>query len=207
MTTHRRDLHVLVADEDMRQTLEGVLQRPESPNIRPIDYTIDRHVNRDPGCRTQAVSFLHPSIGTHEHALVIFDMEGSGADRFSREQIQADVEDHLRQDGWGERAKVVVIDPELEARVWSQSPHVAYVLGWGSYSDLRSWLENRELWRSSDAKPPDPKAAMKAALKEQRVRASAVLFRRLADAVSLRRCQCPAFGELRETLAHWFPVG
>lgn len=206
MSRGGRDLHVLVADGDMYQTLEGVLSRPESLGVRPINYTIDQHVDHDPGCRAACASHLRSLLETHEHALVVFDQDGCGREGLPREAIQAEVEADLRRSGWEDRAKAVVIDPELEAWVWGPSAEVARMLHWPSYRELKSWLEGRELWPPDAAKPPDPKAAMRAALREKRIRASATVFRGLADTVSLRHCQCPAFGELTKTLIRWFPV-
>lgn len=40
------DLIVVVADADAKQTVEGVLRRPESLQIRPVRFTVDRYVKR-----------------------------------------------------------------------------------------------------------------------------------------------------------------
>ena len=205
MTTRQRDLHVLAADADMMQAMKGMLDRPRNLNIRQIDYTIDRHVDRDAGCRTAAVAHLGSLLNSHQHAIVIFDKDGCGRESAGREDIQKDVELDLYRSGWDNRAKAIVIEPELETWVWRASPHVADALGWPSYTELRSWLADRGHWPSEAAKPPDPKGAMRAALREKRQRSSAALFGALAEKVSLRRCQCPAFTELLETLGGWFP--
>ena len=206
MTAWPRDLHVLAADTDMLQGMKGLLDRPRNLNVRQIDYTIDRHVGRDAGCRTAAVAHLGSLLNSHQHAIVIFDKDGCGREDASREEIQKDVELDLYRSGWGTRAKAIVIEPELETWVWRESPHVADALGWNSYTELKSWLADRGHWPSEATKPPDPKSAMRAALRERRQRSSAALFGVLAGKVSLRRCQCPAFAELLETLGGWFPI-
>ena len=206
MTAASPDLHVLTADTDMLETIDGMLSRPKSLGIRSLVYTVDRHAQRDPGCRTAAESHLRGLRGTYDHALVIFDKEGCGRDDAAREEIEEEVERQLHTSGWGDRAKVIVIEPELETWVWQASPHVADTLGWRTYHELKSWLTEKGHWPPGAAKPPDPKAAMLAALKEKRRQHSSALFRKLARRVSLRHCQCPAFREFRRTLVRWFPV-
>ena len=205
MTTPKRDLYVLAADADMLQAMQGLLDRPARLNVRPIDYKIERHLNRDAGCRTGAAAYLAPLRSSYQHAIVIFDKDGCGREDASREEIQKDVELALDRNGWGTKAKAIVIEPELEAWVWRESPHVANALGWTSYTELKTWLADRGHWSAGAAKPRDPKKAMRTALREKRRQSSAALFGELARKVSLRRCGCPAFTELLETLGAWFP--
>ena len=201
-----KDLYVLVADQDMAETLRAVLDRPKSLGIRPIQHDVDRHFDRDPGCRSDASRRLRPYLSQYRKALVIFDKDGCGREGDSRERIQMGVEQDLASNGWaGGRAKAVVIEPELEAWVWSGSANVARVLGWPhEYDDLRRWLVEQGLWLEGNAKPTDPKAAMKAVLRETRKAHSAALFGELAKRTTWRGCQCPAFAELKSTLKRWF---
>lgn len=113
----------------------------------------------------------------------------------------------MENEGWGNCAKAIVIDPELEAWVWSRSRWVPTILGWGGdYAGLRSWLNNEQLWPGDCPKPPDPKQAMREAMRYKRVRRTARKFEQLAARVSLSSCQDPAFNELRDTLRLWFPA-
>ena len=50
-----RDLLVLVPDADIEQAMYGLLVRADRIDIAPVDFEIRRHVNRDSGCRTNAV--------------------------------------------------------------------------------------------------------------------------------------------------------
>ena len=197
---------MLVADADMAETLRAVLDRPKGLGIRPIQHEVDRHLGRDPGCCTTASRRLRPYLSRYHKAMVIFDKDGCGREDDSRERIQMGVEQDLVSNGWtGDRAKAVVIEPELEAWVWTGSPHVARVLGWPhGYDDLRRWLVARRLWMEGDAKPTDPKAAMKAVLRETNKARSAALFGELAKRTTWSSCKCPAFTELRSVLRRWF---
>ena len=206
-TSGQRDLYVLVADQDMRETALKLLERTKSLGIRPVTYTVVRHLNRDPGCRTDALRYLQPRISNYQYALIIFDKEGSGRESVTREEIQLEVEQNLSTTGWQGRSKVIVIDPELETWVWTRSKRVPEILGWTtSYQSLKAALRDKGLWPSETTKPPNPKEAMKAALQEKGRRTSSRLFGALAGSVTLRDCQCPAFNELRYTLQRWFPA-
>ena len=199
------DLFVLTADADASATMRQLLGRATDLGIRRIEFDVDRHLQRDPGCRVRASDWLRPHIQNYAYALVLFDRHGCGS-QAPREQIQAEVEHDLRRNGWSERSKVIVIEPVLEAWVWAGTESVARVLGWEAHQDLREWLRTRRLWPARVAKPPRPKDAMKSVLECKQMRHSPRIFEDLASAVELDMCVDPAFGELRDTLARWFPA-
>ena len=202
-----RDLFVLAADLELANALEGLLSRPTCLNIKEIYFDIERHPNRDSGCRIDAVEYLRPYMGRYRHALVAFDRWGCGSS-LRREEIQHSVEEELRLNGWDHRAKAIVIDPELEVWIWSESAAVSRVLGWGvQYRELRRWLNSQGLWPADRSKPSAPKKAMGEAMKQSRSRRSARKFLELATTVDFSGCEDPAFNELRETLGVWFPPG
>ena len=202
----RKDLYVLVADQDMLETMRSLLSRPESLGIRRIRYAVDKHLQRDAGCRADAARRLRPFIPDYRYALVVFDKHGCGRDDDSREDIQIEVETDLSVNGWRDRSRVIVIEPELEAWVWTASNHVPRTLGWDNdYDELKQWLEDIDCWPPSASKPSDPKEAVRAALREKKRRVSSALFGRLASSVTLRGCEDPAFAEFTDTLRTWFP--
>ena len=94
----RGDLLVLVADLDMEQAVKGLLARPESLEMAPVKFEIRRHPRRDSGCRTGAVEYLRAFLGSYRHALILFDLEGSGSDR-AREEARREVEAVLSRSG------------------------------------------------------------------------------------------------------------
>lgn len=206
MGNGQKDLYVLVADQDMLQTMEKLLSRGPSLGIRSIEYAVAKHIHRDPGCRSSASAYLRGHILDYRYALVMFDRKGCG-DEASREDIQREVEQALVENGWRDRSKVVVIDPELETWVWNSSSRVSEILGWedGGYAGMKAWLAAEGLWAANSAKPEEPKKAMRAALRKGQPSVSSRLFAELAESVTLRRCRDPAFNELKETLRLWFP--
>ena len=165
------------------------------------------HAKWDNGCRLTATSHLRPYLTSHHYALVVFDRDGCGSER-SRLEIQQEVD--LSRNGWRDRSKAIVIDPEIEAWVWSNSPDVARALGWGSdFQALREWLGSQDLWASGYLKPQDPKSAMRKAMEKARLpkkaRRSSSKFYDLATTVDFTGCDDPAFVELTRTLRAWFP--
>jgi hypothetical protein len=203
-----RDLVVLAADKLAAQSVEGLLGRTPSLQIRAVSYDIAVHPQHDPGCLGQSPGLLAVYLKTHSHALVVFDREGSGQEQSTRQELEAQVEGQLARAGWEGKSAVIVIDPELENWVWSNSPHVATALGWrDTTKDVRQWLVEEEyLPVATQMKPARPKEAMDAVLRHVRKPHSSAIFREIARKVSLERCPDPAFVKLRQTLHGWFPA-
>lgn len=202
----QKDLVVLVADAHIRGATKGLLSRSENLGIAQIDFDITPHNPRDPGCRTQAKNYLRQYLRYYVHSLVIFDRHGCTSDD-SRTDIQNRVESDLRKNGWEDRAKAIVIEPELEAWVWGYQEALP-VLGWqDGYDSLRQWLRQEGLWPVSAAKPPDPKKAMKAVMEHTKQKPGEKVFEQIARAANFKHCQDAAFNELRNTLQLWFPLG
>jgi hypothetical protein len=201
------DLVVVVADKDIEQALLGLLSRRQAIGIRPIVSGILQHDLHDPGCYETGHELLALYADSWRHALVIFDLAWEGAPGRDRWTLQRKVESRLR-DAWADRARCIVIDPEVENWVWSDSPHVPAALGWEGRRDrLRGWLESEGLWPGNLSKPPDPKMAFRRALREAQLPVSASVFRKLAEKVSFRRCADQAFLDLLTVLRGWFPPG
>lgn len=202
----QRDLIFLVADRNIEAAIQGVLGRHASLQIRPVSAVVRTHPQKDPGCYLRAHDFLGPFQRRYGYAMVVFDREGCGKEHIARERLESDVEERLAANGWPDRSRALVIDPELEAWVWSDSPHVDTAMGWaGKTPALRRWLIGQGLLRSTEPKPPRPKEAVEAALRQVRKPRSSAIYRELADKVGLERCIDPAFLRLKDTLQQWFP--
>ena len=135
----------------------------------------------------------------------MFDREGCGSDSQTRIELEAEIEQNLSQSGWENRAASVVLDPELEIWVWSDSPEVDRALDWsGRQPNLSRWLQSEGFVTEEGAKPERPKEAMQQALKISRRPRSASIYRDLALNVSVARCKDAAFIKFKETLQRWF---
>ncbi len=201
------DLIVLCADKKIEATIAGLLDRPEALRIRRVQFVINVHPQRDPGCYHQGAAFLRPLRSFFEHALIVFDRSWEGAPPEAVDGLTGDLEGRLSRT-WGQAAGAVAIDPELEAWVWSDSPHVDAILGWeGRIPSLRAWLASNGLWEAHSPKPSNPKAAVELAIREVRGRWTAALCRRLAESVSVDRCRDLSFAKLRGLLTKWFVQG
>ena len=200
------DLFCLVADKSMEASISGLLNRPESLGIRPITREIVVHDRRDPGCFHYAADFLDGFRSRARQAVVILDREWDGVPANTATEVEELLETRLRRNGMGDWARAVVIEPELEAWVFSGSQHVESVLGWnGRAPGLREALTSRNLWEAGADKPGDPKTAMEWALEQVRVPWSSSIFGDLARKVSTRSCKDRAFQRLRGLLQDWYP--
>lgn len=201
-----KDLICLVADKNMEYAIRGLLGSPIRVGIREITFDIFVHPEHDPGCYNAAHSFLRSFSTSYTHGLVLFDYDGCGQEISPPTHVQTHVKELLDENGWEERANVVVINPELEIWVWSDSPRVDECLGWqGQNPDLRTWLRQKGLLEEDRLKPNDPKTALEEALRTVRKQRSSALFKQLAERVSLNRCTDDSFIYLRSTLRRWFP--
>jgi hypothetical protein len=200
-----KDLIVLAADGQTEFAIHGLLGRGQSIGFQNFSFDIHVHPERDPGCLVRGHDFLRPFCRQYRHAIMIFDREGSGKDECSRAELEAEVEQRLRLSGWQDRAAAVVIDPELEIWVWSDSPVVDDVLGWsGRTPRLGQWLQIEGYFQRDQRKPNRPKEAMERAMRIVRRSRSSAIFRELAERVSVNRCLDPAFLKLKTVLQTWF---
>lgn len=207
MTTarSRKDLIVLAADKQMEFAVKGLLGRTTALKIRELRCDIYPHPWHDSGCRFSSASFLRPFIRQYDYALVVLDKKGCGQEQRQRGDIEKDIESELAASGWDSRSAAIVIDPELENWVWSDSPQVDSVLGWqDGHASLRSWLQSEGFLSPGQSKPVSPKEAMQAALRVARKARSAALYSELARKVSFERCADPAFLKFKERLSAWF---
>ncbi len=205
MNSPMLDLIVLVPGRDEQAALEGILSRPRALGIRHVSYAINRHPGRDPGCRLRGVDHLKSALGLYRHVIVLFDHDGSGGEATPVRDLERQVEDALARSGWQDRAACIVIEPELEAWVWSDSPNVDSELGWaGKDQTLREWLILENLLTANAIKTSDPKAAMERAMRQARKPISPHVFTRLAETVGLNRCEDRAFLKLKTVLQRWY---
>jgi hypothetical protein len=198
------DLICLVADKNMEAAIAELLKRHAALRIRQITAEVFVHPRRDGGVFREGVQFIRPYKDKYQHGLLLLDAAWGGSGR-NAEDVKAVLDSELAKAKLDRWARAIVIDPELEVWVWSDSPHVAKALGWSEgQSALLSWLRQNGLWQAEDRKPRDPKTALERALWTVRKPRSSAIYRTLAQTVSVERCQDAAFLRLRNTLQEWF---
>ena len=196
-----KDLVALVADNTMRAALENILQRASSLGIRPLSTDLYSHPRHDPGVLKESAAFLAPLREQYSNALVMFDREGCGQEDNSAKELQDTVQVQLDRVGWADHSSVIVLDPELEIWVWSDSPHVSRILG-VDRPELDQLLTQYRI--PGNVKPSRPKELMEKVLRHSHIPRSASLYADLARFVGIERCIDPAFLRLRSCLTQWF---
>ncbi len=204
------DCVFLVADGTMEHVLRGLLRRPdflETFSIGDFKPTIlvEREGN-DPGVFRRGADLLKPYSFTHRQAVLMLDAawEGAPKPRVIRDKLRRRMETT-----WpAESFEVVVLVPELEVWIWQDDPSIERVVGFNrerGVQSLRSWLEANGWWPARQTKPPDPKGALKWALRHTKVHFSSALHLDVARHAPFHRCQDPAFRLLVQTLQRWYP--
>ena len=203
----QKDLFVLAADKNIASALRGLFSRPQALGIRLIENDVTDYFERDPGCARHGVATLSNLSEHYRHGLLIFDHEGSGREQIQPQKLQQELNEEFDRSSWGDRAKAIVLYPELEAWVWSDSPHVDDVAGWRNRQpSLRRWLIEQGWLQDGEVKPVRPKETFEAALREVRKQRSSSLYQQIAERVSLNRCNDASFLELKDILRNWFPA-
>lgn len=197
------DLIVLVADKNMQHALKGALNRPKALGIREISFDCIVHTNRDPGVRKTGADLLRLKRSQFPRALMVLDFEGSGTDRADARELEAELDERLQTD-WGDNAKAIAIEPELDVWMWGSDNKIQQVLNWSRDMGAREWVQQQGYDLDADGKPVQPKEALEALLREIRQPRSSALYLEIASQISLRNCTDDAFQRLKLQLANWF---
>jgi hypothetical protein len=202
----KRDVIFLLADGGMEQVVKGFLGREQCHRgLGCAKFSFDPDLDirvaptKDPGVYGTAHELLHAFEHSHQRAVVIVDADWAGSPGATaiREQISH------RLDGRWEEFAVIVIEPELEAWIMNDNPHIARIFR--CPEDYRQILRQAGFWPEGSAKPPRPKEALNHLRRRHRVRAFNADFGKLAAAMSVRQCRDAAFIQLRDYLRAWFP--
>ncbi|MFV8752117.1 methylation-associated defense system protein MAD4 [Nannocystaceae bacterium ST9] len=201
-----------VADADMREAISGFLGRASVDRVigcRRFDFDARRDIKvaneHDPGLYTRANELLRPFAGTYRHVVLVIDEDWGGSP--GAERIRERLDEHLTEIGWPPPEGLgLVVQPEVDIWLWSDSPHSATAMGWRSWDELRPALTTEGWLNEGQVKPEQPKEAAEWALRKRQIRRSPALYRKIAEAVSIRRCEDRAVECLLETLRRWFPA-
>jgi len=198
-----KDLVLLVPDKNTQFALQGGLGRPQALEIQPLEFEIRVHPGRDGGVRTSGAQVLALERTRFRHALMLMDIEGSGADTGASElEARLDSALGLR---WGKDAKAIVIDPEVDVWMWGSDNLIQQVIGWVEEVGIRSWLVDQGFDFLRNEKPVRPKEALERLLREVSLARSSALYQQIASRISLRNCTDAAFQRMAGQLRLWFP--
>jgi hypothetical protein len=133
----------------------------------------------------------------------MLDLEGSGSEANESIELEAELDQRLRL-VWGDRAKAIVIKPELDIWVWGSDNVLSQILSWSNATNIRDWLRSREHLFDQNQKPLRPKEALEELMREMERPRSSALYEKITTRISLERCVDPAFLRLKSVLQEWF---
>jgi len=198
------DLIVLAADRTMEHSVSAILSRWNSVGMREISFDSISHPQHDGGVRRTAFQYLRPYLRSHQYALVCLDFEGCGS-HGSCEDVRSEIQALLDSNGWKDRSRVVIFEPELEIWLWVDSPTVATALGWRSLESLRRWLTERGFLNPGVTKPARPKEAVESALRKANKAMSTAVYLEVARNAGFANCVDNEFQGMLTALRMWFP--
>ena len=187
----------------MEFTVRAALERHRALGIRPVTFDVIHHPQKDGGVRNSGVQMLNLQMGRYEHGLILLDWEGCG----SRHAEPVHEEESLNQElksTWGDRARAIVIEPELDVWIWGSDQALVPVLEWRQEISIREYVQSRGFELEENQKPRRPKEAFESLLALQKLSTSASLYQEIASRISLAKCSDPSFIRLKEILWRWF---
>lgn len=198
-----RDLVCVVPDKNTEFTVRGGLRRPAAMGIRPIDFEIIVDPGRDGGVRRRGVQLLQFQRRRFAHALLMFDSEGSGSVEPAETLEQA--LDAALADAWGDRAKAIVVEPELDVWMWGAETHIRTAARWQTPPGILDWLADEQyVFDAATGKPTRPKEALEAVFRHTGTPRSSAHYAQIASTISFPKCRDAAFRRLRDALLRWF---
>jgi len=213
----KRDVVFHLADGNMEAGFRAFFARDDWHHALgcrrfTIDPDSERDIFRkggqtDGGLWKHAHTNLTPFRALYDHAVIILDADFDphpGA-----KVLCKDIAKGMTSAGWApDSFCVVVIDPELEAWLWAPNQNVALAFGFDSIEELRTPLEQENLWEAGKPKPGDLKAARDRAAKLGGKKTGGPLFKGVFGGISSRalgKCVEPGFKTMRKALQTWFP--
>ena len=204
-----KDLFILTADSQLERTLRTLLDfRRPSLGIRDISFEIRRHQNKDPGCRTESVSYLRELQGEYAKAMVVFDFRGCGAEECrtggNRGRIRSRTFSCRLERGRRRRHRDI---SGTGSGGYSEASfqRLQETIDWTDHLSISAWFVAKGFLEHGNAKPTVPQAAMDSLLSQANTPRSSRLFEQIAKRQTLARCQDRAFQKFCHTLQGWFP--
>jgi len=209
----KRDCVFFVADKTMRETFLGFLSREDRDEqlgcgaftFDPAEDLFFAAGQNDCGLNKRADALLSAFLHSHQKVVVALDCEWDGSP--GQVAIIQNISTQLLGSGWAaDDVIVIAIEPELEQWIWQDSPVLADELRMDAPQGLKAALSARGLWPQDAAKPPSPKELFIQLRRENNVKLSSSVFKRIAANVPVAACQDSEFRRLVNQLQLWFPA-
>ncbi len=207
-----RDILFYVADGNMKEAIRGFMERAgleQRVGCGPITFDARRDIKvakgqNDPGVYTRAAELLRPFVGEYRHVVVIVDEEWEGSP--GADEIRTRLQAHLAAVGWADTGLALVVRPEADIWLWTDTDHTAQALGWPGWSELSQALRAENWLEEESIKPERPKEAAEWALKNggENIKRSSALYRRVTSKVAVSRCTDDSVEALIATLQACF---
>jgi hypothetical protein len=144
----------------------------------------------------------HQAMGIRQIDFRILVEQGRDGGVRRRRQL-----DNRLSASWGNCAKAIVVQSELDVWMWGAETHLRASMSWDFQEGIRSWLETQAFRFDENGKPARPKEALETAFRRAKVPRSSARYEYIAQRISLANCTDPAFLRLRTTLVGWFALG
>ncbi len=209
-TAGMKDLLVYTADADALAFMRAVLGRPKALGIRPIEFDIERHPQRDAGMVQSGAELARMKKGRYHRALMMWDFAGCGREhRMPAQALEAEVQGRLDNYSWSGRSAVTVLVPELEVWLWHCAPTLAAYLE-VSVDEIDGRLQVFAGKQGQDLdtlKREQPKELFEHLMREKLRRTiSPRDFEEIGRKASIKRLRdCPSFDRIAGILQGWFP--
>lgn len=199
-----KDLIVLVPDKNIKFGLEALLRRTQSLKIRPIEFDIFIHPERDPGIYNDAHNFLRGFIDKYKYSIIFMDYEGCGQETKNVVELHNEVKSNLEKNGWKNRCEVIVLNPEVEVWLWVDSHHFYSFFDFNDYEELKEFLMKNGKWGRKQNKPDKPKEAFEYLLWIKRIPRSSSLYKSFAEKINFDKCSLDSFISFKAIIKNWF---
>jgi hypothetical protein len=215
MGCYDRDLVVLVPDGAIHTVVTTLLkERTASLGLRQVAFEVIKDVLHDSSPESKAVELLRGFIRSHQHALVMRDLAGSGWESRGADALQSELVRSLSANGWSEdRLATIVIEPELEIWLRLGSAHVQTLVTERARQKVHftglffAQVVHEAIAASGGelhGKPRRPKESFESVLERFHIPRSNALYRELASKESLQGCVVPSFRRFVDILQGWF---
>jgi hypothetical protein len=194
------ELVLLFADVDAQAMVETLITRGiERACLRQFRWTSVREPMRDAKVAQDPSRALQPFLNLRTARFaVLWDQHGSGLEGTDSAAEDMVVKHLRRVDVDAKRVVAVAFAPELES---------ALIPVWDRIVEIIAAKRSKLPFSAGEPNPLDPKASFKAVLAQHSVKSNPLLFRELANQLSIPSLKNGrAIGKLAAALVDWFGV-